>query len=160
MAAARYTAGMKLHVISFATLIAMTCGAPALSQPASPPTPPLYQVEIIVFAHREFDAGEERFAQNLTPLRSDHNESLLEVPLYVEPSPPLPTDSTGNTVPEAAPVDDPFAFRVLAPEQLQLNAQYRKLTNGSAYRTVLHAGWCSRAYPKIAPSRSISLCLA
>jgi hypothetical protein len=133
-----------------AALIATACGGLALAQPAAAPTAPvpLYQVEIIVFAHREFDAGEERFPQELTPLRAD---SLLEVPLYVEPSPPLTPDQAIAVEPEptpaTAPADDPLAFRVLAPEQLQLNNEYRKLTNVAAYRTVLHAGWVQPGLP-------------
>ena len=142
---------MKLHVASLAAaLIATACGGPAFAQPAAAPTPaiPQYQVEIIVFAHREFDAGEERFAQELAPLRGD--QTLLEVPLYVEPSPPLtagpaigaPTEST------PAPVDDPLAFRLLAPDQLQLKTEYRKLATVGAYRTVLHAGWVQPGLPE------------
>ncbi len=146
--AARYTGDMKLHVASLAAaLLATACGGPALAQPAAAPTPavPQYQVEIIVFAHREFDAGEERFPQDLTPLRADQNEPLLEVPLYVEPSPPLTADrATGLT----APTDDPLAFRLVAPDQLQLNAEYRKLTNGGAYHPLLHAGWVQPGLPE------------
>jgi len=144
---------MKLHVASLAAaLIVTACGGLAFAQPAAAPTPPIpqYQVEIIVFAHREFDAGEERFPQELTPLRAD-NDSLLEVPLYVEPSPPLTTDQAIIAVepePATAPADDPLAFRLLAPEQLQLNNEYRKLTNVAAYRTVLHAGWVQPGLPE------------
>lgn len=140
---------MKLYVVSLAALIATACVGPALAQPAAPtPAVPQYQVEIIVFAHREFDAGEERFTQELTPLRADQN--LLEVPLYVEPSPPLTTDqaTAAQTEPAPAPVDDPLAFRVLAPEQLQLNTEYRKLMNGGAYHPVLHAGWVQPGLPE------------
>ncbi len=144
---------MKLHVTSLVTaLIATVCAGPALAQPAAAPTPavPLYQVEIIVFAHRDFDAGEERFPQQLAPLRADQSDSLLEVPPYVEPSPPLPGNQAVAALPELGPepVDDPLAFRLLAPDQLQLNAEYRKLTNVSAYRTVLHAGWVQPGLPE------------
>ena len=142
---------MKLHVASLAAaLIATACGGLALAQPAAPTPPiPLYQVEIIVFAHRDFDASEERFPQKLAPLRPDQS-SLLEVPLYVEPSPPLTADQPIAVEPEPAPApaDDPLAFRVLAPEQLQLNAEYRKLTSVAAYRTVLHAGWVQPGLPE------------
>jgi len=143
---------MKLHVTSLATaLIATVCAGPAFAQPAAAPTPPvpLYQVEIIVFAHRDFDAGEERFPQQLAPLRADPSDSLLEVPPYVEPSPPLAGDQAVTALPELVPpVDDPLAFRLLAPDQLQLNTEYRKLTNVSAYRTLLHAGWVQPGLPE------------
>jgi hypothetical protein len=143
---------MTLHVASLAAaLIATACGGPALAQTAAPPTPPipLYQVEIIVFAHRDFDAGEERFPQELAPLRADQ-DSLPEVPPYEEPSPPLTTDLAIAVPPEPAPApaDDPLAFRLLAPEQLQLNNEYRKLTSVSAYRTLLHAGWVQPGLPE------------
>jgi hypothetical protein len=141
---------MKLHVASLATaLIATACGGLAFAQPAAAPTPPIpqYQVEIIVFAHREFDAGEERFSQELAPLR---DQTLLEVPLYVEPSPPRATDPAlaAPTEPAPASVDDPLAFRLLAPAQLQLNTEYRKLATVGAYRTVLHAGWVQPGLPE------------
>ena len=138
---------MKLHVASFAALIATGFGAPALAQPNAAPTPPLYQVEIIVLAHRDFDAGEERFPQDLTPLRANQSDPLLEVPLYVEPSPPLTPDQAA-AAPEAAAVEDPLAFRLLTPDQLQLNSEYRKLTNSGAYRAVLHAGWVQPGLPE------------
>jgi len=144
---------MKLHLASLAAaLIATACGGPALAQPVAAPTPaiPQYQVEIIVFAHRDFDAGEERFPQEIAPLRVDQNDSLLEVPLYVEPSPPLTADPTLAAPPEAelAPAEDPLSFRLLAPEQLQLNTEYRKLTNVAAYRPLLHGGWVQPGLPE------------
>ncbi|MEO8464821.1 MAG: CsiV family protein [Gammaproteobacteria bacterium] len=138
---------MKLHVARFAALIATVCGGPAVAQPSATPTPPLYQVEIIVLANRDFDAGEERFPQDLAPLRANQTESLLDVPLYVEPSPPsTPDQATALT--QVAPADDPLAFRMLTPDQLQLNAEYRKLTNSGAYRAVLHAGWVQPGLPE------------
>jgi hypothetical protein len=100
-------------------------------------------VEIIVFANREFDAGEERFSQERASLRGSQNDALLEVPLYVEPSPLPPADPAVATV----SVEDPLSFRLLAPEQLQLNNEYRKLTNLGAYRAVLHAGWVQPGLP-------------
>ena len=45
-------------------------------------------------------------------------------------------------------MDDPLAFRLLAPDQLQLNAEYRKLTNSGAYHPVLHAGWVQPGLPE------------
>ncbi len=129
---------MKPNVASLpAALIAIACVAPAFAQPAAAPTPPIprYQVEIIVFAHRDFDAREERFPQELAPLRAGQSDSLLEVPLLqLEPAPP--------------PADDPLAFRLLAPAELQLNAEYRRLTNAAGYRTVLHAGWVQPGLPE------------
>ena len=140
---------MQLTSPPFAAALVMTAlGARAFAQPVASPTPPIpqYQVEIIVFAHRELDAGEERFSQELTRLRTDRNEALLDVPLYVEPSPPPPVDVGAE--PGAPPAEDPLAFRLLAPEQLQLNGEYRKLTNLGAYRPLLHAGWVQPGLPE------------
>jgi len=144
---------MKSNVASLpAALIAIACVAPAFAQPAAAPTPPIprYQVEIIVFAHRDFDAREEQFPQELAPLRAGQNDSLLEVPLYVQPSPPLITDRdvAVQIEPAPPPADDPLAFRLLAPAELQLNAEYRRLTSVAGYRTVLHAGWVQPGLPE------------
>jgi len=144
---------MKPNVASLpAALIAIACVAPAFAQPAAAPTPPIprYQVEIIVFAHRDFDAREEQFPQELAPLRAGQSDSLLEVPLYVQPSPPLITDRdvAVQIEPAPPPADDPLAFRLLAPAELQLNAEYRRLTNAAGYRTVLHAGWVQPGLPE------------
>ena len=56
-----------------AALVAAAVGGPVLAQPAATSSPPIpqYQVEIIIFAHREFDAREERFSQELAALIPD-----------------------------------------------------------------------------------------
>ena len=139
---------MKLNVAWLAAaLVVAAIGGPVLAQPAATPSPPIpqYQVEIIIFAHRDFDAREEGFSRELAASRTSKNEPLLEVPLYVEPSPPLPADPGAAGQP---PVEDPLSFRLLAPEQLQLNAEYRKLTNLGAYRTLVHAGWIQPGLPE------------
>ena len=143
---------MKLHVASLAgALLATAFAGSAHAQPAPTPPIPRYQVEIIVFAHREFDSGEERFPQELAPLRTDQNEAPLELPLFVEAIPPLTVDAALALEPEPTPppvVEDPLAIRLLAPEELQLNTQYRKLTNLAAYRPLLHAGWVQPGLPE------------
>jgi hypothetical protein len=140
---------MKSHFVSLAAaLIVTACALPALAQPAAAPTPPVpqYQVEIIVFAYRDFDTREERFDQELVPLRGTANDALLELPLYVEPSPPPPVEQTSPEAP--VPAEDPLSFRLLAPEQLQLNNEYRRLSNLAAYRTLVHAGWVQPGLPE------------
>lgn len=139
---------MKSKIASFAVALMLTaCAARALAQPAAAPAPaiPQYQVEIIVFAHREFDAGEEHFAQELVPLRGRQNDGLRELPLYVEPNPP---PIQADTPPGAAAVEDPLSIRLLAPDQLQLNSEYRRLSSLGAYRTLLHTGWVQPGLPE------------
>jgi hypothetical protein len=145
---------MKLHFASLAAaLVATACGGSAFAQPAAPaPSIPRYQVEIIVFAHRDFDVGEERFPQELTPLRADQGDPSLGVPTFEESGPPS-ADAVIALEPETAPAttppaEDPLAVRVLAPEELQLNTEYRKLTNLAAYRPLLHAGWVQPGLPE------------
>jgi hypothetical protein len=143
---------MKAHVVSLtAALIAAAPGGPASAQPAAGAAPPVprYQVEIIVFAHRDLDAGEERFPQQITPIaRAD--DPLLEVPLYVEPGPTPPADQPIAVEPDGvpAPAEDPLAVRLLSPEELQLNNEYRKLSSLGAYRPLVHGGWVQPGLPE------------
>jgi len=147
---------MKFPVASVAcALLGTAFAAQAHAQAAAAPTPPvpLYQVEIIVFANRDFDSTEERFPQALAPLGTDQNESLPELPLFVEASPPSTPEPAIAAEPEpglppSPPVEDPLAFRLLAPEELQLNTEYRKLTSLGAYRPLLHAGWIQPGLPE------------
>ncbi|HVY64981.1 MAG TPA: CsiV family protein [Gammaproteobacteria bacterium] len=144
---------MKSHVVWLAAgLLAMAFGGGALAQPAATPAIPRYQVEIIVFAHRDFDPAEERFPQQLTPLRTTTDDPLLTVPAFEESIPPDATAAPLPTGPEpdaaAPPVEDPLAIRVLTPAELQLNAQYRRITNLGAYRPLLHAGWIQPGLPE------------
>lgn len=132
-------------------LLAMACGGTVLAQPATAPAIPRYQVEIIVFAHRDFDPAEERFPQQLTPLRAGPGDALLALPSF---EPPVPPESAAAEAPvevapapAESPADDPLAVRVLAPEEFQLNSQYRRITNLSAYRPLLHAGWIQPGLP-------------
>jgi hypothetical protein len=142
---------MKVHAASWVAAIAATaCTHAAVAQPAAPPVP-RYQVEIIVFAHRDFDTAEERFPQDLVPLRADRTDALADVPEFVEQAPPEvaePATPAGREPAPAAPVEDPLAVRVLAPEELQLKTEIRKLTALSAYRPLVHGGWVQPGLPE------------
>jgi hypothetical protein len=133
-----------------AAFVATICAGAALAQPSAAPVP-RYQVEIIVFAHRDFDAGEELFPQNLAPLRADRADALAEVPEFVAEVPP----ETAGETPAAegdpslpAPTEDPLAIRLLSPDEYQLKAEYRKLSTLSAYHPLLHTGWVQPGLPE------------
>ena len=121
-------------------------GAPPAAP--TPPPIPLYQVEIIVFAHRDFDASEERFADEAVPIVLGQGDSLRDVPVVAEPAPvtaaPPPV---GLGLEPPPPVEDPLAFRILAPEQLQLGTEYRRIENLAAYHPLVHAGWIQPGLP-------------
>ena len=140
----------------------------------SPPGPPAnapqravpqFQVEVLIFTHRDFDPSEEQFAleQRREPapelsLRSldDGVEFDADAPVSLEASPP-PTDGTPPVEPDAAAVSDAaavpeneFRFRVLRPEELQLTSQYRVLARLPAYHPLVHGGWVQLGLPESA----------
>jgi Peptidoglycan-binding protein, CsiV len=119
--------------------------------PAAPKAPPIprYQIEIIVFTHRDFDPGEERFASEVAPIVLDENDSLREVPIVEEPPPvPLTDAAVGTDAAPAPPVEDPLAVRLLAPAELTLGNEYRRLENLAAYHPLVHAGWIQPGLPE------------
>jgi hypothetical protein len=135
------------------TLLCAVASAQA-PPPAAPPGPPLYQVEVLIFAYRDFDANEERFAQEARPLPrgqvqrpvpvfDDSNLEPLESVPGAAPQPP-PLDVTGAVADEA----DPSGFRVLKPEELQLNAEWRKLERVPTYLALAHGGWVQPGLPE------------
>jgi Peptidoglycan-binding protein, CsiV len=117
--------------------------APAAVEP--PPPPPQYKVEIIVFANRGFDHQEERFDRE--PARAvDEPATFTDiprfdaaVPLGFEPESPA-TDAPG--------LGTEFRFRILKPEELDLDSEYRKLERLDAYVPLLHAGWVQPGLPE------------
>jgi Peptidoglycan-binding protein, CsiV len=120
-------------------------------QPALPPAPaaappvPQYQVEILVFANREFDPSEERFARELRAIELDPTAPLREAPVFdatTFPAPQLSLPADG--VSGAAE----FRFRLLRPDELQLGAEYQKLGRLPAYLPLLHAGWVQPGLPE------------
>lgn len=139
-----------------------------LSPPANAPpqrAAPQYQVEVLIFTHRDFDPNEEQFSleerrqplpeQSLRPLDplEDGVEFDADAPVSVDTSPP-PTDSTTPVEPDASAVSDAaavpeneFKFRVLRPEELQLTSQYRVLARLPAYHPLVHGGWVQLGLP-------------
>lgn len=121
-----------------------------------------YQVEVIVFAHEDFDPGEELLDANLLseePLEpppipeKKYFDALsrLEVLKQVE-APILPDGGEPRQLPPFS--DDLLAietfadggpsaanFRVLERDELQLIDAYRRIDRLSAYTPLLHGGW-------------------
>jgi hypothetical protein len=138
-----------------AALLAAIVSADSHPQPAPPAGPPRYQVEVMVFAYRDFDPNEERFAQE-TPL-TPTGDTPLSLPTFdestlesLEPSPPAdpaaPPPAAGDAA--AEPPVDPLAIRILRPEELQLTAEYRKLGRVPAYVALAHGGWVQPGLPE------------
>lgn len=126
----------------------LLAGSAALAQaPAQPPAQPLlelprrYEVEVIVFANRDFDPTEERFDYAPSAFDDGAGAPLREVPVFDEttlappPEPALPLDPLDAVRAEA------LKTRVLTPEELKLGNEYRRLVASRAYEPLVHAGW-------------------
>jgi hypothetical protein len=129
------------------------CAAAAFAQappaPATDPTP-RYEVEIIVFAHRDFDPAEERFDEAPQRFDQDDATTLRDAPVFDETTfdpPALPAPLEPADPLEAARAEA-LQVRPLAPEELKLGTEYRKLRAISAYAPVLHAGWVQPGLPE------------
>lgn len=59
-------------------------------------------------------------------------------------------DPTGNPTAAEADPTAAFGFRLLAPEELELGAQYRTLSRLGAYVPIAHAGWVQQGLPESA----------
>jgi hypothetical protein len=151
---------------------------------AAPPQPeeavPQYQVEVLIFAHRDFDRGEEQFAHEIDTQPPLRREELREPPVFddtnfgplaqVEPPGGAPLEQvpalgqelgTGaagtETADPLAAGENEFRFRLLQPEELQLTSQYRIIErNSQAYVPLLHGGWVQPGLPE-SESRPIDL---
>jgi hypothetical protein len=154
---------MKTHLAALAgALLATISSGGALGQvttesPAAGAAPiPRFTVEIIVFANRDFDPSEERFAQEVAPIEVSQTEFLQDVPSAEEPAlqpapenPPVaqPGAESAPTT-DLPPTEDPLAVRILAPDELALGNEFRRLTNLSAYHPLVHAGWVLPGLPE------------
>jgi len=144
-------------LLSAAALLVALSSADTLPQPvpATPPGPPLYQVEVLIFAYRDFDTSEERFAQSTPPRHPD--EARRPVPVFdestlerLEPTPGAPADAPPplGAVEPAPDAVDALGFRILRPEELQLTAEYRKLERVPTYLPLGHGGWVQPGLPE------------
>jgi hypothetical protein len=125
--------------------------------PAEPQLPPQYEVEVLVFANRDFDPTEERFNQTLNGFDGDAT-SLRDVPVFDDsnfgprappPVDPLqPVESLQPVDPLAAQRAEALRIRLLRPEQLKLGNEYRRLRAGAAYAPLVHTGWVQPGLPE------------
>lgn len=144
----------RLSLLALATFV--TQGGLALGQ-ATPPAPPQYEVEVIVFAYPNFDPSEERFDQspeNLpeafgSPLAPPvFDESLFGAsPLPAAPPPAPPATDVAPTEP-LVPVEDPLLVRPLRADELKLGNEYRRLRAIAGYVPLLHTGWVQPGLPE------------
>lgn len=142
-------------------VIAASAGAQSRAPLLAPAPPdPRYQVELIVFAHRDglIDSDEDFLAEPEPPrippvrLRSFDDHALLRAHLravrdpetgeLIDPETDLPVgetppdDEASLALIELAPVR-----RVWNPEQHTLAGEWRSLNNRAAYATIAHVAW-------------------
>jgi peptidoglycan-binding protein CsiV len=155
----------------FAAAVVLASVSAAQDSPAAPPASvpqraaPQFQVEVLIFTHRDFDPNEEQFAleERRAPAPEQSLRSLDELGGGVEfdadapvslAAPAPATDGTPSVEPDAAAVTDAavvpeneFRFRVLRPEELQLTSQYRVLARLPGYHPLVHGGWVQLGLP-------------
>ncbi len=144
---------MRFTLSSVAALVTGAALAQAPQPPAADPaSPPRYEVEIIVFANRNFDPTEERF--DLAPNGFDAAAALREAPVFDETTfapreaPLAPAVPLTPADPLAAARAEASLVRPLRPEELKLGNEYRKLNAIAAYEPLLHAGWVLPGLPE------------
>lgn len=126
----------------------------AQAPPAADPEPiPRYEVEVIVFAHRQFDPTEEHFDQTLNGF-GDGAAALREAPVF-DPSTFAPSGAPAPVFEPLAEVDpaaaeraDALSVRPLRSEELKLVNEYRKIRAVSAYEPLAHFGWVQPGLPE------------
>jgi hypothetical protein len=145
---------MRSTLFSVAALVAGAALAQAPQPLPDPSLPPRYEVEVIVFAHRQFDPTEEHFDHVWDDLGDDQAGALREAPVFDETTfappqaPPAPADPFAPTDPLAAARAEALAVRPLLPQELKLGNEYRKLRAIAAYEPLLHVGWVQPGLPE------------
>jgi hypothetical protein len=130
-----------------AASLACAIGARAQPQAAGPELPPRYEVEVIVFAHRDFDRTEERFDDSPAGFLDGPAAALREAPVFDESTfaprgaPQAPFEPLAEVDPTAAAQAEALRVRPLRPDELKLGTEYRKLRAISAYEPLVHVGW-------------------
>jgi hypothetical protein len=111
-----------------------------------------------VFAHRDFDPAEERFEYEPQTFGEHDGTALREAPVFDETAfaaPPEPSALPPFDAAPPAPIDpleaaraEALAVRPLAPEELKLGTEYRKLRAIAAYEPLAHVGWVQPGLPE------------
>jgi hypothetical protein len=165
---------MLLRTAIWTAALGISGVAAAQNPPAAPPQAgasvtraiPQFQVEVLIFTHRDLDPSEEQFAledrRALTRVEQLRETTVFDDPNFAPPggdaerlstpgvpnaTPPLGADATTPLAPDAAPPENEFTFRVLRPEELQLTQQYRVLNRLQAYHPLVHGGWVQLGLP-------------
>jgi hypothetical protein len=136
-----------------AASIACAIGAQAQAPQApaaDPALPPRYEVEVIVFAHRDFDPTEERFDQTRSGFGDDASATLREAPVFDDTTfaPRDPVAALPPLDPLADARADALRVRPLRPDELKLGTEYRKIKAVSAYEPLAHVGWVQPGLPE------------
>src|SRR5262245_64768791 len=113
-----------LAFVAASIVCAIGAQAQAPQAPAAEPAPiPRYEVEVIVFAHRDFDPTEERFEQS--PNGFGATATLREAPVFDE------TTFAPRVIPQTPlvqpPLDPAAAARGRALRRRPLRARARRL---------------------------------
>ncbi len=129
---------------------------------------PLYRIELIIFANRDFDRSEELFEQprvesaarpspTLPQMRERlfGDQSELDALLDIAPLEPHGTPSAeaeSEAVLEAEDAESlllrRFGFRLLHQDDLELRSVWNSLQRLQAYTPILHGGWIQEARPE------------
>lgn len=137
----------SLFALAAAAAVAVAQAPP----PAGPALPPQYEVEILVFANRDFDASEELFDQAPNGFNGDLAGTLREAPVFDDlnfrPLPP-PAEPLAPPDPLALQREEALRTRLLRPEELKLGNEYRRLQAVAAYVPLVHAGWVQPGLPE------------
>jgi hypothetical protein len=160
---------MKLTLIGTTAALALSVFAlpKAGAQAPNASGAPLYRIELIVFANRDLDGGEELFEQAREPARSSPTlPQRRERPAFDDTDlESLPDGATGpaanpNDAPTTSGASEPtqaerdalslarFGFRLLRPDELELGSTLRTLERLQAYTPLLHGGWEQEARPE------------
>ena len=152
--ATRYTPAPMRGILAFVTasIAGATFAQAQAPQPAAPALPPRYEVEVIVFAHRDFDPTEEHFAQTANGFGA--TATLRDAPVFDETTfaapPAIPQTPLNQPPPDPAVVAraEALLVRPLRPDELKLGTQYRRLRAISAYQPLVHVGWVQPGLPE------------
>jgi len=148
MAIARMTAPAVIMTLLVPQAIAQEVapqGGPVLSGQ------PRYTVEMIIFAYRGADSGNEIFVPDKPRLVPDPDEltgSELEENTYADVAPEFPADQAGIGGEDTIPGEDTRAsqrelieLQLLEPHEYTMDDVYRTLQRLDAYEPIMRAAW-------------------